>query len=87
MSLYEFEESRKIAMDDPSFYALIMAAARRADTENLARLEDAFPDAVSELRRRFHAPGGLLPGESANGLRRRPDGLLVDERTGEVIRT
>lgn len=47
-------------MLDPSFAALIMAAARKADTNNLERLGQAFPEIVSEFRSRYNAPGGVL---------------------------
>lgn len=61
MSLYDYELSRQIAVRDEPFYALIMAAIRKADTGNLARLDAAFPDAVSEFRRRYDAPLGVIP--------------------------
>ncbi len=46
-----------------SFYALLMAAMRRADTDNSAKLKSAFPDVWEELEARYHAPGGFLPEE------------------------
>ena len=49
------------------FYALVMAAARRADTTNLAKLRRAWPEVVAELETRYNAPGGLLPGEAVMG--------------------
>ena len=63
MSLYEYRESLRISANDPGFYALIMAAARKADTDNMNRLEAAFPKTISELRSRYNAPGGLINGE------------------------
>lgn len=45
------------------FYSLIMAAARCADTDNLALLIGAFPETVNDLRKRYNAPGGFLEGE------------------------
>lgn len=47
------------------FYSLLMAAMRAADTDNLAKLESVFPDVLSDLRARYNAPGGYLPGEKA----------------------
>jgi len=64
MSWYEYEESKRIGVEDPSFYALIMAAARKADSDNFARLEQAFPSTIAELQERYNAPGGFLGDES-----------------------
>lgn len=66
MSFYDYKASQQIALADPPFYALIMAAARKADTDNLALLERAWPATIAELRERYHAPGGLLEGEVAS---------------------
>lgn len=63
MSLFNYEVSRELERQDIPFYALIMAAVRRADTDNLHALERAFPDVVAEVRARFNAPGGRLEGE------------------------
>ena len=63
MSLYDYEASKQISLSDPPFYALIMAAARKADTENLERLTIMWPDTIDEFRQRYIAPGGLLEGE------------------------
>ena len=63
MSLYDYRQSQKIAAEDHPFYALIMAAMRKADTDNIAKLQRAFPEVWSELFQRYHAPGGLLPHE------------------------
>lgn len=49
---------------DPAFYALVLAAARRADTMNLERLRVAFPKIIAELEARYNAPGGRLEGDS-----------------------
>jgi len=43
------------------FYALIMAAMRGADTDNLDKLRAAFPEVYRELRERYNAPGGQIP--------------------------
>ena len=62
MSRFDYLESMRL--QDTSFYALIMAAMRRADTQNLALLKDAWPDQWYELQARYNAPGGILEGES-----------------------
>jgi hypothetical protein len=48
---------------DPPFSALIMAAMRRADTDNLHKLKLAFPEIWSELDERYWTPGGLIASE------------------------
>lgn len=64
MSLYDYKQSIEIAAEDYPFYALIMAAMRQADSDNIVALKLAFPQVYYELNRRYHAPGGLLPGEA-----------------------
>ena len=63
MTHYDYERSKQIVMHDEPFYALIMAAMRRADTYNLANLRDCWPHVWDELNARYNSPGGLLPGD------------------------
>ncbi len=63
MSLYDYKTSQQIAARDEPFYALIMAAMRKADDENLPKLRAAWPDVWKELHGRYHARGGILEGE------------------------
>jgi hypothetical protein len=63
VSYYDYQVSKQISMQGFPFYALIMAAMRQADTENMSLLSEAFPAAAAELRARYNAPGGLLPDE------------------------
>ena len=63
MSLYDYKIAQRLDLEDLPFYALIMAAMRRADPENLARLRRAFQAVYQERFNRFNAPGGVLPGE------------------------
>ena len=63
MSRYDYEKSREIATQDPPFAALIMAAMRKADSRNAEILRAAYPGMWEELRARYDAPGGILPGE------------------------
>lgn len=58
MSHYDYVASREI--EAYPFYAIIMAAMRRADPENLAKLRDSFPEVWEELQARYNAPGGHL---------------------------
>ena len=63
MSLHEYEKSKEIAIENYPFYGILMAAMRQADTINYRKFCDAWPEVVEELRERYNAPGGLLPGE------------------------
>ena len=63
MSLYDYRESAEIAEKDYQFYALIMAAMRKADTDNLEILKVAFPEVYRELVKRYHAPAGEIEGD------------------------
>ena len=60
MSKYDYDMSRQLVRDEPPFYALVMAAMRAADSENIERLRSAFPDVYEELVSRYNAPGGVL---------------------------
>ena len=64
MSLYDYEQGRVIESHGHPFYALIQAAMRQADSDNILRLQAAFPEVHAELHARYTAPGGLLEGES-----------------------
>ena len=66
MSYFDYQASRVLVAADPPFYAIIMAAMRKADTHNAALLRLAFPAVWDELYDRYHAPGGLLPGEEVD---------------------
>jgi hypothetical protein len=63
MSLFDYRVSQQLEMQDVPFYALIMAAMRRADTDNVERLRHAWPEVWAELSARYHAPGGVIPGD------------------------
>ena len=65
MSLHDYEQSIKISVHDHPFYALIMAAMRQADSDNVAILREAFPEVWNELQERYYASGGLI-GEEVN---------------------
>lgn len=68
MSLYDYQVSKKIAAEDYPFYALVMAAMRQADSDNMEKLHTAFPLVYEELSLRYNAPGGFLP-EDADYMR------------------
>jgi len=60
MSLYDYRESQGI---HGGFYALIMAAMQKADTDNLRLLKAAFPEVWTELSKRYNARGGIIEGD------------------------
>ena len=60
LNLVDYEISKHLAAKDLPFNALIAAAARKADTDNLLRLQTVFPKLVEDLKRRYNAPGGML---------------------------
>lgn len=66
MSLYDYRAAQEIVKTDPPFYALIMAAMRKADTFNLAKLRAAFPDTYAEVEARYNAPGAMLPSDGTD---------------------
>ena len=57
MSLFDYSVSQRLSVDDPPFAALIMAALRKADTRNAAKLSAAFPEICDEMQARYNAPG------------------------------
>lgn len=63
MSLHSYLVSQELSAGDPPFSSLIMAAMRKADTTNTARLKHAFPEIWAEFEERYWAPGGLLERE------------------------
>lgn len=60
MSWPDYKASQKIELEGYSFYSLIMAAMRKADTDNLALLKSAWPFVWEDLQERYKAPGGFL---------------------------
>ena len=63
MSLYDYRKSLELSAEDPPFYALIMAAMRQADSDNMDKLTIVFPHVRRELQARYDAPGGRLEGD------------------------
>ena len=64
MSLYDYKTSAEISAKDYPFYALIMAAMRQADDDNMRKLKLGFQDIWEELYMRYHAPGGILESDN-----------------------
>lgn len=60
MTLYDYQKSKEI---DAPFYAIIMAAMRKADSINFEKLRYAFPETFNEFAKRYCAPGGIIEGD------------------------
>ena len=63
MSLNEYSEGMTIAAKEPPFNALIYAAMRKANPENLEILKYAWPYIWVEYEMRSDCVGGLLESE------------------------
>lgn len=90
MSFYDYEASKEIAAKDYPFAALIMAAMRKADGHNIAKLLSVYPDIWEELEARYNAPGGRILGERGSICPGREDprckGLCtIDMVTFEIV--
>jgi len=54
--VYSYLLSREISRDHDDWYALLCSLIRQADTDNMARLEHAWPDCVAAMRELYYAP-------------------------------
>ena len=77
MSFPDYKTSQWLEADDVPFYALIMAAMRRADTDNMEKLKNAFPETWTELNARYNLPGGCFPNEVSEYS----DGVVWSDQT------
>lgn len=59
MSKFDYEQSRHIIDRLYPFNALIMAAMRKADDDNLSYLKHCWPGVWQELQARYDAPGAV----------------------------
>lgn len=53
MSLYDYQKSKEIAAEEPSFTTLIMAAVWEADTLNFGKLRFVFPKIIKEMEETY----------------------------------
>ncbi len=65
MSFYDYQKSKEISSEVPSFRALIMATAWKADTPNYGKLKAAFPEIIEELEK-IYFTGDKLKCPQAN---------------------
>ena len=82
MGLHEYLVSQKIEREDYPFYSLVMALARKADTDNLEKLKVAFPKTVKELERRYYAGAGILPEDLTRRARYLSGTRYIEGRMG-----
>lgn len=87
LNIIDYEISKRISAKDIPFAALIAAALRKADSDNFARLKQAFPELTSDFKLRFNAPGGILlkdnienPNETLEKVRKIADSYLDSSR-------
>jgi len=80
-----------VLLSDNEFYALIMAAMRRADTDNQRLLREAWPEVWDELQLRYNAPGGYTERE-LRALQERydltaivHDDAILEKKEGAVL--
>ena len=85
MTYHEYQRSRVMADQDEPFYALIMAAMRRADTVNQVKLQAAWPVVWEELEARYWAPGGLLDTDP-EARQNPPEKMSEDEYHNDMSR-
>jgi hypothetical protein len=76
---FAYRASIELGRNDPSFYGLLMAAMRKADTTNAAILRRAFPEVWDDLQARYEAPGGVLDSDPQS-IRRHVLGIGDQER-------
>lgn len=70
-SHFDYEQSKHIAAQNYTFYGLLFALLRQADSFNLEKIEREWPEEVAEFRARYNAPGGYIGKEKpARGARR-----------------
>lgn len=62
-SVYDYQISQQLAVQDLPFYGLLFALIRRADTRNTELIRQAWPEVYDEFVTRYNSPGGWLPGE------------------------
>ncbi len=63
MTRIDYHIALELKNSDTPFYALIMAAMMRADSENIEILKAGWPAVWRETQARWKAPGGALTGE------------------------
>jgi hypothetical protein len=63
MTRIDYQIAVELKNSDTPFYALIMAAMMRADSENIEILKAGWPEVWRETQARWNAPGGALTGE------------------------
>ena len=71
MSYFDYRASQEIDGHDYPFYAIIMAAMRKADTSNVEKLKSAFPATFLELQERYNLPLGMYQNEVIDGKTRK----------------
>jgi hypothetical protein len=66
----DYKISQVLSSKDVPFYALLFSLIRKADSNNLHKLESVFPDEVAEFKKRYMAPAGALTNDELNSSER-----------------
>lgn len=64
LNLIDYEISKRLSYLDLPFASLVAAAMRKADTDNMRRLKEVFPQIHEDLQARYSAPGGVLASDN-----------------------
>lgn len=65
MTEFDFEQGMRLFSQGHGFAVLLTALAMKADTGNLARLRQAFPQEIQDIDERYNNPGGKTNWELA----------------------
>ena len=63
LNIIDYKVSQRIGFYDAPFSALIASAMRKADSINLKKLKNAWPEIFSDLQKRYNGPGGATQEE------------------------
>lgn len=65
---YEYQESRQDISHNTSFYGLLAVCIRKADSDNLRRIENEWPEFTAEIKERIGSPAGCLMVDELKGV-------------------
>jgi len=63
LNIIDYKVSQRLGVYDVPFSALIAAAMRKADSNNIEKLKSAWPEVFTDLQKRYNGPGGATTEE------------------------
>lgn len=63
LNIIDYKVSQRLSFYDLPFSALIAAAMRKADSNNIEKLKSAWPETFADLQKRYNGPGGATQEE------------------------